>query len=180
MTGRWTWNVYEWMYWQYRSFWVWISGVNCTGFVDGDWLWVLSLGRQTGDGKSGGETFWEGCGWFFLGGSGEGKRKRLDTYCWSSRTVSPILDALDRHVFCWSFDNLTTSFTHCRQWRDCYTSFRHLLHGALGMVSYSHTVYVTMYFCYMFRFRTDRVVSYMLFNEHLCMYIILLWTGGGT
>ncbi len=32
-----------------------------------------------------------------------------------SRTVAPILDALDRHVHCSSFDNLMTSSTHQRQ-----------------------------------------------------------------
>jgi hypothetical protein len=56
------------------------AGVSCTGFVDGDCLWDLSLGRHTGDGKFDGEVFWVGCGWFFLGGSGEGKRKLQYTY----------------------------------------------------------------------------------------------------
>ena len=41
-------------------------------------------------------------------------------------------------------------------------------HGTVGMVSYTHVVYVKCYFWY------------MLFNTYLCMYIILLWTGGGT
>jgi hypothetical protein len=36
------------------------------------------------------------------------------------------------------------------------------------------------YFSYMFRFKVVRVASYMLFNAHLCMHIILLRTGGGT
>jgi hypothetical protein len=42
------------------------GGVRCTGFVDGDCLWDLSLGHRTGDGKFDGETVWVGCGWFFL------------------------------------------------------------------------------------------------------------------
>ena len=36
------------------------------------------------------------------------------------------------------------------------------------------------YFSYMFRFKVVMVASYMLFNAHLCMHIILLRTGGGT
>jgi hypothetical protein len=52
-----------------------LVGVRCTGFVDGDCLWDLSLGQHTGDGKFDGKSFWVGCGWFFSwGGSGEGKR----------------------------------------------------------------------------------------------------------
>ena len=42
------------------------------------------------------------------------------------------------------------------------------LHGTVGMVSDEHAVYVTCYFCY------------MLFNTHLCLHMILLWTGGET
>ncbi len=49
-------------------------GVRSTEITDGDCLWDLSLGKRTGDGEFDGETFWVGCGWFFLGGSGEGKR----------------------------------------------------------------------------------------------------------
>jgi hypothetical protein len=172
------------------------EGVNWTGFVDGDCLWDLSLGWSTGDGKFDGESFWVGCGWFFLGVTGEGKRKLQVTYWWvvfagrhefpnnpfyviskyyilisggfstacvrPSRTVLPILDTLVRHVHCWSFDNLTTSFTHWRQWRTCFTSLHHGLHGAVGMVSYEHVVFVTCCFCFMFRFRVSRVVSDML------------------
>ncbi len=55
------------------------TGVHCTGFTDGDCLWDLSLGQCTGDGKFDGETFWVGCGWFFLGGVGEGKRRLQGT-----------------------------------------------------------------------------------------------------
>jgi hypothetical protein len=36
-------------------------------------VWDLSLGRFTGDGKFDGETFWVGCGWFFLDGTGGGR-----------------------------------------------------------------------------------------------------------
>ena len=85
-----------------------------------------------------------------------------------SGSVSPILDALGRHGRCWSFDNLTTSSTHWRQCGGCCTSFHHGLHGTVEMVSCAHAVYVICYFCY------------MLFNAHLCMHIIPLWTGGGT
>jgi hypothetical protein len=56
------------------------AGVRCAGFVDGDFLWDLSLGQYTGDRKFDGETFWVGCGWFFHGGAGQGKRKLQDTY----------------------------------------------------------------------------------------------------
>ena len=45
---------------------------------------------------------------------------------------------------------------------------------------HAYTVYVTCYFCYIFRFMVVRVASYMLFNVHLCLYIMLLRTGGGT
>ncbi len=41
-----------------------LTGVHCTGFVDGDCPWDLSLGQHIGDGKFDGETFWVGCGWF--------------------------------------------------------------------------------------------------------------------
>jgi hypothetical protein len=60
------------------------------------------------------------------------------------------LDVLDWHVRCSSVDNSTTSSTHRRQCRCFCTSFRQGLHGAVGMVSYAHEVYVTCYFCYMF------------------------------
>ncbi len=69
-----------------------------------------------------GRRFWVGCGWFVL----------------------------DRHMWCSSFDTLTTSSTHWRQWRGCCTSFRHGLRGAVGIVSCVHVVYVTCYFCCMF------------------------------
>ena len=68
----------------------------------------------------------------------------------------------------WSFNNLTTSSTHWREWKDWCTSFHHSLHGTVGMVSYTHEVYVICYFCY------------MLFNTHLCIHIIPFRTGGGT
>ena len=51
------------------------SEVRCTEFADGDYLWGLSLGQSTGDGKFDGETFWVGCGWFFLGGAGGGRER---------------------------------------------------------------------------------------------------------
>ncbi len=57
-------------------------------------------------------------------------------------------DTLGRHVHCSSFDNPSTCSTHWRQWRGYCTSFRHELHGAVGMVFYTHAVYVTCYFCY--------------------------------
>jgi hypothetical protein len=41
--------------------------VRCTEFTYGDYLWGLSLGQRTGDGKFDGEAFWVGCGWFFSG-----------------------------------------------------------------------------------------------------------------
>ncbi len=51
-----------------------LVGVRCTGFVDGDCLWDLSLGQHTGDGKFDGKSFWVGCGWFFSwGGRGRGR-----------------------------------------------------------------------------------------------------------
>jgi hypothetical protein len=43
-------------------------------------LWDLSLGR-TGDGRFDGGAFLGRLLIFFLGGTGEGKRKRQDTYC---------------------------------------------------------------------------------------------------
>jgi hypothetical protein len=48
-------------------------GVRCTGSTDGDCLWDLSLGQCTDEGKFDGETFWVGCGCFFLGGRGKGR-----------------------------------------------------------------------------------------------------------
>ena len=51
------------------------AGVRWTGFADGDYLWDLSLGQHTGNGKFDGETFGVCCGWFVLGGVGEGKRR---------------------------------------------------------------------------------------------------------
>jgi hypothetical protein len=87
---------------------------------------------------------------FFLGGSGEGKRNSR------ARTTEAFLqdDTSSKQPFlCYilsveqwtrsSFDNLTTSSTHWRQWRVCRTSFRHGLHGTVGMVSYAHVVYFT-------------------------------------
>jgi hypothetical protein len=61
-----------------------------------------------------------------------------------------ILEALVRHVFCWSFDSTTTSSTYWRQWRVCYTSYCHGLHGPVGMMSCTHPLYVTCYFYHMF------------------------------
>ena len=73
------------------------AGVRCTGFADGDCLWNLSLGQRTGDGKFDGETFWVGCGWFFLEGVGEGKRRLQDTFSMHLQTIvkgPPVRDAL--------------------------------------------------------------------------------------
>jgi hypothetical protein len=56
------------------------EGVHWTGFTDGDCLWDLSLGQCTGDGKFDGETFWVGCGCFFLGGVGGGEEELQDTF----------------------------------------------------------------------------------------------------
>jgi hypothetical protein len=115
------------------------TGVRYTGFTDGDCPWDLSLGKRTGDGKFDGETFWVGCGWFFGGGRGRprGTPRHVLLRCfhsskqpflcyilyveqWGFRCsmrqtiakVSPVLDALGRHVRCSGFDNLTTSSTH--------------------------------------------------------------------
>jgi hypothetical protein len=63
---------------------------------------------------------------------------------------STVLDTLTRHVHCSSIDNLTTSSTQWSVWRVCCTSFCHGLHVVVGLVSYTHVVYVTCYFCCMF------------------------------
>ena len=48
-----------------------LEGVHCTGFVDVDCSWDLSLGHRIGDGKFDGKSFWVGCGWvFFVGRRG--------------------------------------------------------------------------------------------------------------
>jgi hypothetical protein len=47
--------------------------VRCTGFADGDYLWDLSLGQCTGDGKFDGETFLGRLLIFFLGQRGRGR-----------------------------------------------------------------------------------------------------------
>ncbi len=150
-----------------------------SGFVDWDWPGNLLLGQCIGDEEVlMGRRFWVGCGFFFLGERGRGRgnsrastvesfsqddtslRTTLFMLCIKSVEVSlqhlqtiakvpSILETLGRHVRCSSFDNLTTSFTYWRQWRDCSTLFRHGLHGAVGMVSYVHVVYVTCYFCCM-------------------------------
>ncbi len=44
----------------------------------------------------------------------------------------------------------TSSGYELKTVKGCCTSFRHRLHGAVGMVSYAHAVYVICYFCYMF------------------------------
>jgi hypothetical protein len=44
-------------------------------------LWDLSLGRHTSDGKFDGESFWVGCGCFFLGGGRGGEEELQGTYC---------------------------------------------------------------------------------------------------
>ncbi len=106
---------------------------------------------------------------FFLGGEGDGKRRRQDTFimvCFfdrrrefpNTRVVLNItcLSAMSwTDTWCSSFDNLTTSSTYWRQWRASCTSFRHGLHGTVGMVFYAHVVYVTCYFCYMFSLETS-------------------------
>ena len=69
-----------------------------------------------------------------------------------SRTVSPILDALGRHVCCWSLDNLTTSFTHRRQCK-YLLHFVPPLHGTVVVVS-SHMrcmLHVISVICYLMR-----------------------------
>jgi hypothetical protein len=82
----------------------------------------LSQGQYIGDEEVLiGKRFWVDCGWsnipifyvvYYILISGG-----FTSSCFRpSRTVSPILDDLDRHVWCWRFDNLTTSFTH---WRQC-------------------------------------------------------------
>ena len=55
--------------------------VRCTWITDGDCPGNLSLGQHTGDGKFDGETFLGRTWMFFLGGEGEGKRKRQGKYC---------------------------------------------------------------------------------------------------
>jgi len=55
-------------------------GSDTLGFTDGDYPWNLSLGQLTGDGKFDGKTFLGGLWMFFLGGAGEGKRKRQGKY----------------------------------------------------------------------------------------------------
>ena len=44
------------------------------------WTGDLSLSQRTGDGNFDGETFWVGCGCFFLGGTGKGKRRLQDRF----------------------------------------------------------------------------------------------------
>jgi hypothetical protein len=53
--------------------------------------------------------------------------------------------------------------------KDCCD--RQWLHGKVVMVTYTNTVYVTVTVaCYL---------CYMLFDVHLCMYIMIFWTSGG-
>jgi hypothetical protein len=59
-----------------------------------------------------------------------------------------------RQVFCCGFDNLTTFLEEPvlpridDDVRTCCTSFHHGLHGTVGLVTYTNTVYVTCYLCY--------------------------------
>ena len=50
-----------------------MHGSDALGFADGDCPWNLSLGALV-MGNLMGRHFWVGCGSFFLGGEGEGKR----------------------------------------------------------------------------------------------------------
>jgi hypothetical protein len=65
------WDVCSWWWSHVVSFWFWVW-ILCTGFVDVDCSWDLSLGHRIGDGKFDGKSFWVGCGWvFFVGRRGE-------------------------------------------------------------------------------------------------------------
>jgi hypothetical protein len=100
-----------------------LHGSDTFGFTDGDRPWNLSLGQRTGDGKFDGESFLVRL-WIFSWGDGgreeetglQGKvllsRFRRTTRVQTIVKVPPFLEALDRHVCCSSFDNLTTSSTH--------------------------------------------------------------------
>ena len=108
----------------------WIRG---WGLAYGIYPW-----QRTGDGRFDGEAFWMGCGFFSWGGGGGEEELQGTTaetfsqttrvpnspvyvyiiYCAvevslqpcerPSRTVTPILDALGRHVRCSGFDNPST------------------------------------------------------------------------
>ncbi len=142
-------------------FWVWIllQGSteldSCMGTVYGIYPWVSTLVM----GNLMWTLFWVVCGWLFLGGQGKGKRKYW-TVGVSMYHDSDHYERCPRSSMSWadmcavqvtSFDNSTTSSKYWRQWMVSYTSFPHGLHGTVGMVSYTHEVYVTCYFCYMFR-----------------------------
>ncbi len=128
---------------------------------------------------------------FFLGGRGRGRgnsRTRTPESFFAGRRESPNIPFFMLYIIYWavgvslhsSVDNSTTSSTHWRQWRDCYTSFLHGLHWVVGMVSYAHAVYVTCYFCYMFSLgpssaRTGSVQIYRsvyeLYTPYICRCI---------
>jgi hypothetical protein len=72
----------------------------------------------------------------------------------------PSLETLVRHVRCWSFDKWRPLSHTEDSVGTCWTSFRHGLHGTVGMVSYTHVVYVTCYFCYVFLIRICIFTSY--------------------
>jgi hypothetical protein len=53
--------------------------------------------------------------------------------------------------------------------RGCCTSFRHGLHGAVGMVSYTHVVYVTCYLCYIFSLEpsSGSIASFRIYRSDM-------------
>ncbi len=73
---------------------------------------------------------------------------------------------------CRQLDDL---FHELKTVKGCYTSFHHRLHGAVGMVSYAHAVYVICYFCHMFSLgfssgNSDRVRMYrrVISGKQIC------------
>jgi hypothetical protein len=121
------------------------------GFTDGD---CLSLGQRTGDGKFDGKTFWVGCGWIFSWGvRGRGRGTQgyilMRSFRRTTRVPNNSFYVIYYILISGGFDSACVRLS--RRYPLILDSLvSHGLHGTVGMVSYSHVVYVTSYFCYMF------------------------------
>ncbi len=113
------------------------AGVLCPGFTHGDCLWDLSMGYHTGVGKFDGEAFWVGCGWFFVGGVGEGKRRLQGTFsmvCFFHWTMQ-----VSEHPFlCYTL--------YIERWRFRCSIFRPSRRGPRSVTPWADT-------CALFKFR---------------------------
>ena len=113
------------------------------GFTDGDGPGNLFLGQRTGDGDLMRRCFRVGCGCFFLGGAGEGKRSSRARFAEKFSQNGGLQTA----PFGVIYYMLSSGGFAAACLQAIVKGVHHGLHGAVGMIFYAHAVYVVI--CYM-------------------------------